>query len=135
LENNSFEFPGAGKHNNEGNDRGFLLHRRNCHDPNNARHADWLHLLLRLYDPCTCHDLSRNRTLALQVPRVLGRGRLYRLARPYWRRGHATEASRAFIDLAFTRLDLVRLSADVEKGNAASEHILQEGGFKYLSQE
>jgi ribosomal-protein-alanine N-acetyltransferase len=55
------------------------------------------------------------------------------LARPYWRRGFASEASKAFIDAAFTRLQLVRLLADVEKGNAASEHILQKFGFKYLS--
>jgi RimJ/RimL family protein N-acetyltransferase len=59
----------------------------------------------------------------------------YYLARPYWRRGFASEASKAFIDLAFTRLHLIRLLADVEKGNAASEHILQKFGFRYFSQE
>jgi RimJ/RimL family protein N-acetyltransferase len=57
------------------------------------------------------------------------------LARPYWRRGFASEASRAFIELAFTRLGLLRLLADVQKGNAASEHILRKFGFKYFSQE
>ena len=57
------------------------------------------------------------------------------LARPYWRRGLASEASRAFIELAFTRLGLLRLLADVQKGNAASEHILQKFDFKYFSQE
>jgi ribosomal-protein-alanine N-acetyltransferase len=57
------------------------------------------------------------------------------LARPYWRRGLASEASKAFIDMAFTRLRLDRLSAEVEKGNAASEHILQKFGFKCVSQE
>ena len=59
----------------------------------------------------------------------------YYLARPYWRRGFASEAARAFIDLAFTRLRLARLLAEVEKGNAASEHILQKFGFNYYSQE
>jgi len=59
----------------------------------------------------------------------------YYLARAYWRRGLASEASEAFIDLAFTRLRLDRLLADVQKGNAASEHILQKLGFKYVSQE
>jgi ribosomal-protein-alanine N-acetyltransferase len=57
------------------------------------------------------------------------------LARPYWRRGFASEASKAFIDVAFTHLRLERLLADVEKGNTASEHILQKFGFKYLSRE
>jgi len=59
----------------------------------------------------------------------------YILAQPYWGRGLATEASRAFIHLAFTRLRLPRLLADVEKGNAASEHILQKFGFKFLRQD
>ena len=59
----------------------------------------------------------------------------YFLARPYWRRGFASEASRALIEVAFTRLRLLRLLADVQKGNDASEHILQKFGFKYLSQE
>ena len=57
----------------------------------------------------------------------------YYLAQPYWRRGFASEASQAFIDVAFTRLRLIRLLADVEKGNEASEHILQKFGFKYIS--
>jgi ribosomal-protein-alanine N-acetyltransferase len=57
------------------------------------------------------------------------------LARPYWRRGLASEASRVFIELAFTRLQLVRLLADVQKGNAASEHILRKFGFKDFNQE
>jgi ribosomal-protein-alanine N-acetyltransferase len=59
----------------------------------------------------------------------------YFLARPYWRKGLASEASRAFIDLAFTRLELVRLKADVEKGNEASEYILQKYGFKFVRRE
>ena len=58
----------------------------------------------------------------------------YYLARPYWRRGLATEASRAFIDVAFSRLHLARLFADVEKGNVASEHILQKLGFVQVGQ-
>jgi RimJ/RimL family protein N-acetyltransferase len=57
----------------------------------------------------------------------------YYLARSFWGRGLAKEASKAFIDVAFTSLQLVRLLADVEKGNAASEHILQTFGFRYVS--
>jgi ribosomal-protein-alanine N-acetyltransferase len=59
----------------------------------------------------------------------------YYLARPYWRRGFASEACKAFINLAFTQLHVICLLADVEKGNAASEHILKKFGFKYVSQE
>jgi [ribosomal protein S5]-alanine N-acetyltransferase len=59
----------------------------------------------------------------------------YYLARPYWRRGFASEACQAFIDLAFTSLRLVRLLADVEQENDASEHILQKFGFEYVSRE
>lgn len=57
----------------------------------------------------------------------------YYLARPHWRLGLASEASLAFIGAAFTRLRLVRLLADVEKGNDASEHILQKFGFQFIS--
>lgn len=59
----------------------------------------------------------------------------YYLARAYWGRGLASEASRAFIDTAFTRLGLDRVEADVEKGHAASERILQNFGFKYVRRE
>ena len=59
----------------------------------------------------------------------------YYVARPYWGRGLASEAVQAFIDVAFKRLNLSRVLADVEKGNAASERILQKFGFKFLSDE
>jgi [ribosomal protein S5]-alanine N-acetyltransferase len=59
----------------------------------------------------------------------------YYFARPYWRQGFASEASRALIDVAFARLRLPRLLADVEEGNVASEHILRKFGFKYASRE
>jgi [ribosomal protein S5]-alanine N-acetyltransferase len=59
----------------------------------------------------------------------------YYLARAYWGRGLASEASRAFIEVAFNRWGLDRVEADVEKGNAASERILQKLGFKYMRHE
>jgi ribosomal-protein-alanine N-acetyltransferase len=59
----------------------------------------------------------------------------YYFARAYWRRGFASEASRAFLDVAFTRLGLLKVVADVEQGNLASEHILRKFGFKYESRE
>jgi [ribosomal protein S5]-alanine N-acetyltransferase len=57
------------------------------------------------------------------------------LARPYWRRGIASEAAKAFIDVGFQRLQLSRISAEVEKGHVVSEHILQKFGFQRLSEE
>lgn len=57
------------------------------------------------------------------------------IARPYWRQGIATEAARAFLDVAFQRLQLPHLSAKVEKGNVVSEHILQKFGFQWKGDE
>jgi RimJ/RimL family protein N-acetyltransferase len=59
----------------------------------------------------------------------------YYIARPYWGRGLASEAANAFIALAFRRLRCRRLLADVEKGNGASERILQKFGFQFFRQE
>jgi len=59
----------------------------------------------------------------------------YYFARPYWRRGLASEASKAFIDVAFCRLGLPSLIADVQEGNVASEKILRKFGFRYARRE
>lgn len=53
----------------------------------------------------------------------------------YWGRGVGTEAGRAFVDLAFDRLKLNRVVADVEKGHAASERVLQKLGFAKIREE
>jgi len=47
----------------------------------------------------------------------------------------ATEASQAFLELAYTRLRLERIRADITKGHAASERVLQKFNFRYVSQE
>ena len=54
----------------------------------------------------------------------------YYLARPYWGRGLATEACRALLDVAFVKLGLAELHANVQRGHAASEYILQKLGFE-----
>lgn len=59
----------------------------------------------------------------------------YFLARPYWGKGFASEASKAFMDAAFNRFGLPRLLADVEQGHAASEHILRKFGFTFFKEE
>jgi RimJ/RimL family protein N-acetyltransferase len=53
----------------------------------------------------------------------------------YWGRGLATEAAQAFVDLAFGRLKLTHVVADVEKSNLPSERILQKLGFAVTREE
>ena len=59
----------------------------------------------------------------------------YYISRPYWRRGLATEASQALLDVAFSQLQLSKVFADVEKGNEASDHIPHKLGFALIGQE
>jgi RimJ/RimL family protein N-acetyltransferase len=59
----------------------------------------------------------------------------YYLARPYWGRGLATEAARAFVDFGLRELKLPRITALVEVGNDASKHILEKLGFRRVRHE
>lgn len=59
----------------------------------------------------------------------------YYIARPYWARGLASEASAAFIEIGFAGLGLPRLLADVDEGHAASRHILEKFGFRMVLRE
>lgn len=51
------------------------------------------------------------------------------LARPYWGRGLATEAGRAFINYGFKELGLSRIEAGADTKNLASNRVLQKLGF------
>jgi ribosomal-protein-alanine N-acetyltransferase len=53
----------------------------------------------------------------------------YYLARPYWGRGLATEAGRAFIQYGFDELRLARIVAGANAENIASNRVLQKLGF------
>lgn len=57
------------------------------------------------------------------------------IARPFWRQGFASEAARAFIDVAVGRLRLPGLFAEVDNRNEVSIHILKKFAFQYLSEE
>ena len=57
------------------------------------------------------------------------------LARPHWGRGLASEAARCFVDLAFHRLNLRCIAAEVQEGHRASERILSKLGFRLVSRE
>jgi [ribosomal protein S5]-alanine N-acetyltransferase len=52
------------------------------------------------------------------------------LARPYWGRGIATEAGRAFIEHGFRELGLVRIHAGMNVKNLASVRVIEKLGFK-----
>jgi ribosomal-protein-alanine N-acetyltransferase len=56
----------------------------------------------------------------------------YYLARPYWGRGLATEAGRAFIQYGFTELGLSRIEAGVNANNLASLRVIQKLGFVWI---
>jgi [ribosomal protein S5]-alanine N-acetyltransferase len=53
----------------------------------------------------------------------------YWLGTPFWGRGIATAALRAFIPWTFSELDLVRLCAWVFESNPASARVLEKCGF------
>lgn len=53
----------------------------------------------------------------------------YYIDQPYWGRGLATEATAAFIELAFSRFNLAELVAEVDHRHEASIHILHKFGF------
>lgn len=53
----------------------------------------------------------------------------YRLARPFWGRGLATEAVQAVLRLGFQELALPAISAIVEPQNIASVRVLEKSGF------
>ncbi len=67
---------------------------------------------------------------------IPGEGTLgYYLARPYWRRGLASEAAAALVDFAFRELALSRIVAGVEVGNEVSARILSKLGFTVFERE
>jgi len=53
----------------------------------------------------------------------------YRLVRPAWNRGYATEGSRALISRGFTELGVERVFAHTMTLNAASRHVLEKCGL------
>ena len=55
----------------------------------------------------------------------------YRLAKPYWGRGYATEAARAWVAHGFEELALDRIVAETHPDNAASRRVLEKVGMRY----
>jgi ribosomal-protein-alanine N-acetyltransferase len=54
------------------------------------------------------------------------------LARPYWGRGIATEAGRAFIEHGFRDLGLKKIYAGMNAANKASQRVIEKLGFRWL---
>jgi [ribosomal protein S5]-alanine N-acetyltransferase len=54
----------------------------------------------------------------------------YWLGEKYWRQGYGSEALRAILDLAFNKLKLRRLEAEIYKNNPSSGKLLKKYGFK-----
>jgi len=57
----------------------------------------------------------------------------YYIARPFWGLGFASETAKALVDFVFNELHLPRILANAEKGNAASERILEKLVFRIAS--
>ena len=61
-------------------------------------------------------------------------GLAFYFARPYWRKGLASEAASALIQKGFSELNLKKIETDFEVGNLASERILQAQGFTFVEE-
>jgi RimJ/RimL family protein N-acetyltransferase len=58
----------------------------------------------------------------------------YWVGEPYWRRGYATEAAHALVDLAFMRTTIQVLHASCRVINPASRRVIHKCGFQYAGQ-
>jgi len=56
----------------------------------------------------------------------------YRLARPWWGKGYATEAALAVRDLGFERFGLERIYVDIQPGNEGSLNVARKIGARLL---
>ena len=58
----------------------------------------------------------------------------YWIGEPYWKRGYATEAAHALVDLAFQRTSIQVLHASTRVINPASRRVIHKCGFQYAGQ-
>ncbi|PWJ84999.1 RimJ/RimL family protein N-acetyltransferase [Pseudaminobacter salicylatoxidans] len=58
----------------------------------------------------------------------------YWVGEPYWRRGYATEAAHALVDLAFRATNINVLHASCRVINPASRRVIHKCGFQYAGQ-
>jgi [ribosomal protein S5]-alanine N-acetyltransferase len=107
-----------------------------CNVLRNALLLPWpMGLLATVYKPEGCYigrcGLYPHRTDNNEV--ISGEAILaFYLARPYWGRGLATEAGRAFVEYGFGTLGLSRIVAGANVRNLASNQVLRKLGFVWL---
>ena len=58
----------------------------------------------------------------------------YWIGEPYWKRGYATEAAHALVDLAFRSTGIQVLHVSVRVINPASRRVIHKCGFQYAGQ-
>jgi RimJ/RimL family protein N-acetyltransferase len=58
----------------------------------------------------------------------------YWIGEPFWRKGYATEAAHALVDLAFRATEVEVLHASCRVINAASRAVIHKCGFQYAGQ-
>lgn len=57
---------------------------------------------------------------------------MYHFAKRFWGNGYATEAGKACIEYAGKTLKLHKICASIDPDNAASKHVLEKLGFRYI---
>ncbi|TIT41624.1 MAG: GNAT family N-acetyltransferase, partial [Mesorhizobium sp.] len=58
----------------------------------------------------------------------------YWIGEPHWKRGYATEAAHALVDLAFQKTSIQVLHASTRVINPASRRVIHKCGFQYAGQ-
>jgi len=58
----------------------------------------------------------------------------YWIGEPYWKRGYATEAAHALVDLAFRATGITELHVSCRVINPASRRVIHKCGFQYAGQ-
>lgn len=58
----------------------------------------------------------------------------YWIGQPYWKRGYATEAAHALVDLAFRATAISELHVSCRVINASSRRVIHKCGFQYAGQ-
>lgn len=56
----------------------------------------------------------------------------YRLDEKFWNKGYATEASIAWLDYGFNKMNIKEMNAYTHAENGASNHVLQKVGFNFV---
>lgn len=56
----------------------------------------------------------------------------YRLSEPFWNKGYATEASKAWLDYGFNQMNIKEMNAYTHAENGASNHVLKKVGFNFI---